>query len=505
MLRRKLTESLTARVFLLTAAMLLLAGAITFGLIAWATPITYTAVVNDDLAQQVDALVQQLERVELADSGPLLDRFIRTSGADVLLLGPDGQAAETGSQLAVQSLSEGEASCRVTVQDPLEGEQTAVSETDEVTVAEEGSMDSSFFTWSEGDSVAVTMSEQATVTAQVSFAGQPESCSLYVTPHLQAQNLAVRALVLVQMAPWLLLTLLVFSLLCAFGYSRYITRPIVRLSGIAGRMAQLDFHWECGERRRDEIGQLGRSLDEMARRLSAALAELESANRALRREVEQRTAFFSAASHELKTPVTILKGQLSGMLEGVDIYKDRDKYLLRSLQVTGRMENLIREMLEISRMQGGSVALNCEQVDLAALIERQLALDAGLLEQRGQSLVTELTPGITVCADVSLLSKVVGNLVANASLYSPEGAEIRVWCGTLQGHPALTVENSGAHIAQEALPHLFEAFYRAEGSRNRSTGGSGLGLYLVKVILEKHRASCTIENTPQGVRAQVQF
>ena len=499
MLRRKLTESLTARVFLLTAAMLLLAGAITFGLIAWATPITYTAVVNDDLAQQVDALVQQLERVELADSGPLLDRFIRTSGADVLLLGPDGQAAETGSQLAVQSLSEGEVSCRVTVQDPPEGEQTAVSETDEVTVAEEGSMDSSFFTWSEGDSVAVTMSEQATVTAQVSFAGQPESCSLYVTPHLQAQNLAVRALV--QMAPWLLLTLLVFSLLCAFGYSRYITRPIVRLSGIAGRMAQLDFHWECGERRRDELGQLGRSLDEMARRLSAALAELESANLALRREVEQRTAFFSAASHELKTPVTILKGQLSGMLEGVDIYKDRDKYLLRSLQVTGRMENLIREMLEISRMQGGSAALNCEQVDLAVLIERQLVLDAGLLEQRGQRLVTELTPGITVSADVSLLSKVVGNLAANASLYSPEGAEIRVWCGTLQGHPTLTVENSGAHIAQEALPHLFEAFYRAEGSRNRSTGGSGLGLYLVKVILEKHRASCTIENTPQGVRA----
>ena len=234
------------------------------------------------------------------DSGPLLDRFIRTSGADVLLLGPDGQAAETGSQLAVQSLSEGEASCRVTVQDPPEGEQTAVSETDEVTVAEEGSMDSSFFTWSEGDSVAVTMSEQATVTAQVSFADQPESCSLYVTPHLQAQNLAVRALV--QMAPWLLLTLLVFSLLCAFGYSRYITRPIVRLSGIAGRMAQLDFHWECGERRRDEIGQLGRSLDKMARRLSAALTDLETANQALRGEVarereldRQRMAFFSAA------------------------------------------------------------------------------------------------------------------------------------------------------------------------------------------------------------------
>ena len=140
-------------------------------------------------------------------------------------------------------------------------------------------------------------------------------------------------------------------------YSRYITRPIVRLNGIAGRMAELDFHWSCGEARRDEIGQLGRSLDAMARRLDTALRELEAANQSLRGEVErereldrQRTAFFSAASHELKTPVTILKGQLAGMLEGVGVYRDRDKYLLRSLQVTGRMEALGQEMLAISRM-----------------------------------------------------------------------------------------------------------------------------------------------------------
>ena len=139
------------------------------------------------------------------------------------------------------------------------------------------------------------------------------------------------------------------------------------MSGIAGKMAELDFHWECGERRRDEIGKLGRSLDQMARRLSTALTDLESANLALRGEVErereldrQRMAFFSAASHELKTPVTILKGQLSGMLEGVGVYQDRDKYLLRSLQVTGRMENLMREMLAISRMESGSAAVKRE-------------------------------------------------------------------------------------------------------------------------------------------------
>ena len=176
------------------------------------------------------------------------------------------------------------------------------------------------------------------------------------------------------MAPWLLLALLAFSLLCALIYSRYITRPIVRISAIAGKMAELDFHWDCGENRRDEIGRLGRSLDELARRLDGALTDLETANQALRGEVErereldrQRMAFFSAASHELKTPVTILRGQLAGMLEGVGVYRDRDKYLLRSLQVTGRMENLIREMLAISRMETGSVAVRREAVDLSAL------------------------------------------------------------------------------------------------------------------------------------------
>ena len=219
----------------------------------------------------------------------------------------------------------------------------------------------------------------------------------------------------------------------------------------------------------------------------------------------QRMAFFSAASHELKTPVTILEGQLAGMLDGVGVYRDRDKYLLRSLQVTGRMENLVQEMLAISRMESGSVAVKREPVDLSAIIERQLALDMPLLEQRGQRLVKDLTSGTVVTGDASLLGRTAGNLLSNASLYSPQGAEIRVWCGRAEEHPALTIENTGVHISQEALPHLFEAFYREEGSRNRDTGGSGLGLYLARMILERHGAVCTLENTEAGVRATVLF
>ena len=496
MLQRKIAESLTARIFLITALILLCAGGITFGLIAWATPSTYTAVINEELTAQVDGLVDTLADTAFEDSGPLIDDFIRASGAEAMLIGPDGQSADTGSQLAVQSVYE----------------DSSMVITSSVYATAEGD---STVTWSgeqrEADgAVAVTMSEQTTITAEVRFADREDSYSLYVTPRMQAENLAVRALI--QMAPWLLLALLAFSLLGALVYSRYITRPIVRLSGIAGKLAELDFRWTCGERRRDEIGQLGRSLDEMAQKLSRALAELESANQALQGEVEreraldrQRMAFFNAASHELKTPVTILKGQLSGMVEGVDVYRDRDKYLLRSLQVTGRMERLIQEMLAISRMEAGSAAPKRERVELAGLIEEQLALYGELFEQRGQRLSRALTPETAVTGDPSLLGKAVGNLLSNASLYSPEGAEIRVWCGLLEGCPALTVENTGVQISGEALPHLFEAFYRAEGSRNRRTGGSGLGLYLVKMILERHGASCAIDNTEDGVLATVRF
>lgn len=217
MLRKKLGESLTARIFLITVLILLCAGAVTFGLIALATPMTYTSVINDDLTRQVDVLLERLSGTTLDDSGEIFDEFIRTSGADVMLVGPDGQTVDTGSQLAMQPA-------------PGSGDQ-AISWS-----AEDG-----------GGNVTVTMSEQSTLATEVRFAGSDTAYTLYVSPRLEAENVAVRALG--QMAPWLLLALLIFSLLCALVYSRYITRPIVRLSGIAGRMSELDFNWECPEQR----------------------------------------------------------------------------------------------------------------------------------------------------------------------------------------------------------------------------------------------------------------
>lgn len=475
MLRKKIRKSLTARIFLITVLVLLGAGTITFGLIAWATPSSYRAVIDADLTRQVQALTETLQDVPLADCGPALEDFVREAGADVTLAAPDGGIVFSNVQLAGEALAEDAAA------------------TDETEAT-----------------IAVTTAEQATLTAEVFFSDQARSYTLYVTPRLEAENVAVRALI--QMVPWVLLTLLLFSLLGAFVYSRYITRPIVQMSDIAGKMADMDFDWKCQETREDEIGHLGRSLNQMAAKLSQALEALQASNAALRGEVEQeraldlqRRAFFAAASHELKTPVTILRGHLSGLLDGIGIYQDQEKYLARSLQTTARMEHLIQEILTVSRMEARDSALPLERLDLSAITEEQLALAADLLEQKNLRVAADLSPALMLDGERAMLAKAIGNLLANAALYSPCGENIRIWSGMQDDAPTLIIENTGVHIGEDALSHLFDAFYREERSRNRQTGGSGLGLYLVRIILERHGASCAIDNTAAGVRATVRF
>ena len=171
MLRKRIAESLTARIFLITAGVLLAAGAITFSFIAWASPSTYTAVVNDDLTAQVDDLVGKLADTTPADCGELLDDFVLSSGANAMLVGPDGRLVDTGAKLTVQAVYEDNAMIITTSE-----QESAVSDYSRDT--------------REDDTVAVTMSEQATITAEVTFAGQSESYTLYVTPRIEAENLA---------------------------------------------------------------------------------------------------------------------------------------------------------------------------------------------------------------------------------------------------------------------------------------------------------------------------
>lgn len=169
------------------------------------------------------------------------------------------------------------------------------------------------------------------------------------------------------------------------------------------------------------------------------------------------------------------------------------------------MEKLVHEMLTIARMEADGGAIRRETLNLSELVRGQadMALDlAGLKEQQ---IFTQLEPDVMISGDPLLLGRVVSNLLINALNHSPEEALVWVRLTMESTGPVLEIENSGSRIPEEALPQLFEPFYRVDISRSRETGGSGLGLYLVKMILDRHGASCQIANTAAGVAVTVSF
>lgn len=509
MFRKKLRESLSARIFLLTLVILLAASGTTFGLIAWATPITYVSVISDALDAQAKTLVGELDQHSDYDTMmSLAADFAARTGAAVTILSPEGDVltlSSFGTVAAVEAES----------QPAGEAETMAGTADVSVTTTDAGIIATAAISAAEGNggivedtSVAYGVAQETVYSFTVS--DREGSYTLSVAPSTQPVNQAVQALA--RVAPWLLCCMLLFSLLCAFGYSRYISRPILRLSNVSQRMAALDFSWAYEGNRLDEIGTLGRNLNSLSGSLASALGELRQANAALQRDIalereleQQRLAFFSAASHELKTPVTILKGQLTGMLEGVDVYQDRDKYLARSLQVTGRMEHLVQELLTISRMEAADFSAQQQPLDLAQLLREQLPLYAELAEQKGLAVETGIPEALPLTGDEALLRKALDSVLSNAMLYSPAGEAVQVTAERAALETVLTVENSGVQLPQEALPRLFDAFYRVEQSRSRSTGGSGLGLYLTARILQRHSAAYAIENTAAGVRFTIRF
>lgn len=279
-------------------------------------------------------------------------------------------------------------------------------------------------------------------------------------------------------------------------------KPILEISRISKRMARLDMTWDCKVDRTDEIGVLANSLNSMAKRLDAAMKELECANLKLKADMKnmaelskQRRDFFAAASHELKTPITILKGQVESMILGIGIYKDTQKVLPETLKEIENMERLVKEILAISKIEMDGLAENLESVSIAHLLSKvtenllPLALEADIKYH------TEISEDVVISGNRSLLEKAIHNIVNNAIRHSPKGAEVFV---QLLEHQ-LIVTNTGTMIPEEELSVLFTPFYRVEKSRNKATGGSGLGLYLVKTILELHGLEYRIENKENSV------
>ena len=314
--------------------------------------------------------------------------------------------------------------------------------------------------------------------------------------------------ILLNLIPLIAAIILLISVMGAFVCSRYFSRPLIRICSVARRMTGLDMTWKCEVKRSDEIGVLAVSLNEMSDRLTEALDSLQSANEKLQQDIEkereqekQRIDFFTAVSHELKTPIAIMKGELEGMICQVGEYRDRDRYLRHCMKTVNDMEEIVKEILFAARMGGSDFQLTRSDLNISRMLRKSSQKIKGRIEDRQMRLRMEIEQDFHYEGDGRLLEKVFTNVLGNAAAYSGEGAVITV---SLK-NGVFCVENTDARIEEEDLKNIFMPFYRVEQSRSRNSGGSGLGLYITKTILDHHGISYKMENTEKGVRFAAAF
>ena len=451
-MKKKISQSIRAKTFLSMLALLAACCLMIYGIVMLVLPQNYYTDLEDQVADDFDALLDTFDEKTWAASTDEIERFAIHNHALVNIINDSGEVLysvnhstpEPGSPVSIVRRTHGF-----------------------------GAM------FTEGMARYYLMVSAARVTA--------------------ARPLAV----LVRLLPLITAAILLVSVVGAYLLSRYYSRPLIAISQTARQMAALDLTGQCEVRRQDEIGVLAASLNEMSAQLSTALADLQAANGQLKQDIErereqerQRVEFFTAVSHELKTPIAIIKGQLEGMIYQVGDYKDRDTYLRHCLKTTNDMEALVKEILAAARLGGSDFRLVCTDLDFSGLLQSVCRKFLGPMEDKQIALTLAIQPGVHCRGDLRLLEKAFDNVLSNAVAYSPAGARITV---RLQ-EGVCTIENTGIQIAEEDLARLFTPFYRVDKSRSRNSGGSGLGLYITKTILDRHGIRHTPANTENGVK-----
>lgn len=318
---------------------------------------------------------------------------------------------------------------------------------------------------------------------------------LYVSA--QIENASVYGEIL-EKAVWAFGLVFMASLLAALIFAFKIAKPIRAIASDTHRMSLLE-PMDAPKPREDEIGQLARDVYSMYNKLKSTIHQLEEEIERKKQMEENQRYFFSAASHELKTPVAATSAILEGMINEVITPEEYPAYLRECMKLTQEQTRLISEILDIVKLSGESVRLSMEPTALKACVDAALEPLLPLIEAKEQQLTVEVGENLKCKLDGGLFSKVLSNVVLNGSQNSPEGAQIRIWAKESADCVRLSVWNTGTQIPKTLLPKLFEPFYRANGARTSGSGRSGLGLTIVKKALDYMGIGFKMENLEDGV------
>lgn len=303
-----------------------------------------------------------------------------------------------------------------------------------------------------------------------------------------------------------LVAILVSALLVVWLSNR-VTKPILELAGISERMKHLDFEAKYKGKDRTEIAILGNNINELSEALEETISELRTANNELLKDIERkdkvdemRREFLSNVSHELKTPIALIQGYAEGLKEGVnDDQESREFYCDVIMDEASRMNALVKNLLTLNQLEAGNDIVNMERFDVTALVKNYIASADILIRQKEISVRMEDYDSIYVWGDEFRVEEVFMNYFTNAINYAQNEKVIDIKITRADGKARVSVFNTGSPIPQESVEHLWEKFYKVDKARTREYGGSGIGLSIVKAVMESMNQKYGIINYDNGV------
>ena len=303
------------------------------------------------------------------------------------------------------------------------------------------------------------------------------------------------------------LIFLAAAMLAAWFYANRFTRPIKQLADLSTRMSGLDFDARYTGEGKNEIGVLGQSFNQMSDELEKSISELKNANYALQKDLDRRQKqekmhgeFIGNIAHELKTPIAVIQGYAEGIKEGVaSDQESRDYYCDVIIDETGRMNQIIRNMMLLDQVEYSGEAQDFERFNLTEVIKGLLTSMDILIRQKEAEVTFLATEAVWVWSDEFMVEQVLTNYITNALNHLGGDKKIEIKIQTEDSTAHVSVFNSGDPIPEDQLTRIWDKFYKVDKARSREYGGHGIGLSIVKAIMDSLHQKYGVQNYQNGV------
>lgn len=302
---------------------------------------------------------------------------------------------------------------------------------------------------------------------------------------------------------------IVASILVAFFTTRYITKPLQQLTDISKRMVDLDFNakYESDQSNSYEVEELGNHINRLSENLERTISELKTANVELQDDIEKkiqidemRKEFLSNVSHELKTPLALIQGYAEGLQECInDDAESREFYCDVIIDEADKMNRMVKKLLTLNQLEFGNDQVIMERFDMTELIRGVANSTRILMEQKGIRLELENSEEAWVWGDEFKVEEVITNYMSNAINHADGEKLIRVFYTRSEDKLRVSVFNTGQPIPEEDIEKIWVKFYKVDKARTREYGGSGIGLSIVKAIMDSFHQRCGVINHEDGV------